>query len=91
MQPAVLVDGRRGRLRHFIISLHYIVAAGDKLARHFVGQILARQVFNLEVSPAFWLVPGGMVGGGLLVIGAGWFASAKLLRLTPLESLRSGV
>ena len=69
-------------------ALSGLIAAIASLA---VGQVLARQVFNLDVSPALWLLPAGAFGGGLLVIGAGWFASAQLLRVTPLESLRSGV
>ena len=89
------LGARREQLRRAVLAelaaigaLSGLVAALATLA---VGQILARQVFNLEVLPAFWLLPAGTVGGGLLVIGAGWFAGAKLLRLTPLESLRSGV
>lgn len=89
------LGARREQLRRAVLAelaaigaLSGLIAAIAALA---VGQILARQVFNLEVSPALWLLPAGAVGGGLLVIGAGWFASAKLLRLTPLESLRSGV
>jgi putative ABC transport system permease protein len=89
------LGARREQLRRAVLAelaaigaLSGLVAALASLA---VGQILARQVFNLEVSPAFWLLPAGAVGGGLLVVVAGWFASAKLLRLTPLESLRSGV
>ncbi len=89
------LGARREQLRRAVLTelasigaLSGLIAAIASLA---VGQVLARQVFNLDVSPALWLLPAGAFGGGLLVIGAGWFASAQLLRVTPLESLRSGV
>ena len=69
-------------------SLSGLIAA---LAALTVGQVLAQKVFNLEVSLALWLPPAAMLGGALMVMGAGWFAAAKLMQKTPLEALRSGV
>ena len=42
VEPAVLVDGRRRRLGHLVVALHYIVAARDELAVHVVGHFLVR-------------------------------------------------
>lgn len=61
------------------------------LAAMAVGQVLAKKVFNLDVALAWWLPPLAMLGGTLMVMGAGWFAATKLMQKTPLEALRSGV
>ena len=41
VEPAVRVNGRGCRLGHFVISLHDIIAARDKLADHFIRAVLS--------------------------------------------------
>ncbi len=84
------VQLQRALLTEFaaIGGLSGLVAA---LATIGVGQVLARQVFNLEVVPAFWLMPMAMFAGAAMVVGAGWFAAQRLMRQTPMETLRAGL
>lgn len=89
------LGARREQLRRAVLAelamiggLSGLIAA---LAAIAVGQILAANVFNLDVVPAWWLLPLVPCGGALIVVGAGWFAAQRLLRQTPLETLRAGV
>ena len=42
VKPAVLVNRRRRRNRHFVIAFHNIVASCHKLSRYAVGTLFAR-------------------------------------------------
>ena len=42
MKPAVLINCACRSLRHFVIALHDIVAAGNELARYIVGALKTR-------------------------------------------------
>ncbi len=42
VEPSVRVDGERGRVRHLVISLHYVVTAGDELSVDAVWKIGSR-------------------------------------------------
>lgn len=55
-----------------------------------IGQLLANKVFQLEMAINYALPPITMIGGAALVVGAGWFAAARLLDAPPLEALRAG-
>ncbi len=55
-----------------------------------VGQLLAHKAFQFEVAINFWLLPAAMLGGAVLVTGAGWFAATRLMGTPPLEVLRAG-
>jgi len=67
-------------------ALAGLVAALGAMA---VGQVLARQVFDLASVPAWWLLPAATAGGAALVALAGSWASFRLLQAPPLESLRA--
>ena len=54
-----------------------------------VGQVLAQKVFQLAVALDGWLLPGAMLAGAVLVMGAGWLAASRLLDAPPLEALRA--
>ncbi len=60
------------------------------LAAIVVGQVLASKAFNLEITPAYWLLPAATVAGAVIVMAAGRFAAMRLMRHPPLEALRSG-
>jgi len=88
------LGARREQLQRAVLAefaaiggLSGLIAA---LAAIAVEQVLAQKVFNLDVSLAWWLPPAAMFGGAMMVMGAGWFAAAKLMQKAPLEALRSG-
>ncbi len=55
-----------------------------------LGYLLARQVFQLELPPNFWLLPLATAGGALLSVSIGWLAVRQLLGTPPLLALRAG-
>lgn len=89
------LGARREQLQRAVLAelaaiggLSGLIAA---LAAMAVGQVLAQKVFNLDVALTWWLPPAAMLGGALVVVGAGRFAAGRLMRQTPLDALRSGV
>jgi len=89
------LGARRDQLRRAFLAefaavggLAGLIAALGAMA---VGQVLARKAFQFEVALNPWLPFAAMLGGALLVIAAGWFAAARLLRTAPLEALRAGL
>jgi putative ABC transport system permease protein len=63
-----------------------IAAAGAVL----VGQILAREVFQLQLPVPVWIFPLASAGGAVLSVGVGWLAVRRLLATPPLLALRAG-
>ena len=64
-----------------------LLAAGGAL---LVGQIIARQVFQLDMTPTWWLPLLTAPAGALAAIAIGWWAVRRLLATPPLALLRSG-
>jgi putative ABC transport system permease protein len=65
-----------------------LLAAGGAL---LVGQVIARQVFQLDMAPALWLPLLAAPGGAVAAIAVGWWTVRRLLAMPPLILLRSGV
>lgn len=63
-----------------------LIAAVGALA---VGQVVARQVFQLDSTPTWWLPPVASLVGALVVVAAGSEAVRRLLDHSPLDSLRN--
>ena len=53
-----------------------------------VGWLLARRVFDLEYSPDPWVWLVGVLGGALLVGGAGMLAARSVVSHPPMHALR---
>ncbi|MGB4467057.1 MAG: FtsX-like permease family protein [Azovibrio sp.] len=62
-----------------------LAAVGALLA----GQVLAWRLFDLALTPAWWVLPLSVFAGVLLTVGIGRFSLAKLLSARPLEIIRS--
>lgn len=87
------LGARRGQLRDslraefaLVGAMAGLIAAVGALA---VGQVLARQVFQLDSTPSWWLPAAAALAGAATVIAAGSQAVRRLLDRSPLESLRS--
>jgi len=65
-----------------------LLAAGGAL---LVGQLIARQAFQLDMTPALWLPLLAAPGGALAAIAIGWWAVRRLLATPALILLRGGV
>jgi len=63
-----------------------IAAAGALVA----GQVLARQVLQLELAASLWLLPLAGLGGAAWSVLIGWAAMRRLLDTPPLLALRNG-
>lgn len=63
-----------------------IAGAGAAL----VGQLLARNVFQLDLPFSLWLFPLATLCGVVLSVGIGWLAVRQLLSTPPLMALRAG-
>ncbi len=88
------LGARREQLRRALLAefaaiggLAGLIASLGAIA---VGQLLANKAFQFEVAINYGLPPAAMLGGALLVTGAGWFAAARLIGAPPLEALRAG-
>ena len=65
-----------------------LIAGGGALA---VGQLLAHQVFQLELGLNWWLLPASLFGGAVFSAGIGWIGMRRLLHSPPMLVLRGGV
>jgi putative ABC transport system permease protein len=63
-----------------------IAAAGATV----LGQVLARQVFQLDMPLDLWLFPLASLAGGAASVAIGWLAVRQLLQTPPLLALRAG-
>jgi putative ABC transport system permease protein len=60
------------------------------LGASVLGQVLARQVFLMELPINLWLPVEAAIIGALLAAGVGWLAIRQLLNTPPLLALRAG-
>lgn len=68
-------------------SIAGLIAA---LGAGLLGQVLARQIFQMEMPLNLWLPIIASVSGALLAVAVGWLAVRQLLRTPPLIALRAG-
>ena len=64
-----------------------LIAAAGATA---LGQVLARQVFQLDMPLDLWLFPLASLAGGAASVAIGWLAVRQLLQTPPLLALRAG-
>lgn len=88
------LGARRAQLRRALLAefaavggIAGLIAAIGATA---VGQVLAREVFLLEVAPNYALPWLAMAGGALLTMAAGGFAASRLMDAPPMDALRAG-
>ena len=88
------LGARREQLRRAMLAEFAAIGGLAGLIASFgaigVGQLLASKAFQFEVALNFWLLPAAMLAGAAIVMGAGWFAAARLINAPPLEALRAG-
>ncbi|WP_313952004.1 ABC transporter permease [Accumulibacter sp.] len=88
------LGARRDQLRRALLAEFAAIGALSGLIAALgaigIGQFLAREVFQFEVTINLWLAPAAVFCGAALVTGAGWFAASRLLHTAPLEALRGG-
>jgi putative ABC transport system permease protein len=64
-----------------------LIAAGGA---SFLGQLLARNVFQLDMPLNLWLFPLASAVGATLAVGIGWLAVRQLLNTPPILAMRAG-
>lgn len=88
------LGARRAQLRRALLAEFAAVGALAGLIAALgaigVGQVLARNAFQFAVAVNVYLPLFAMLGGAVLVTAAGWFAAMRMLRMPPLEALRTG-
>lgn len=65
-----------------------VIAAAGAIG---LAQVIARQIFQLDLAPAYWLPLLAGAGGALLAVAIGWWAMRRLLATPPLVLLHSGI
>jgi putative ABC transport system permease protein len=68
-------------------SIAGLIAA---LGAGLLGQVLARQIFQMEMPLNLWLPIIASVSGAVLAVAVGWLAVRQLLSTPPLIALRAG-
>jgi putative ABC transport system permease protein len=64
-----------------------LIAAGGA---SLLGQLLARNVFQLDMPLNLWLFPFASATGAMLAVAVGWLAVRQLLNTPPLLAMRAG-
>jgi putative ABC transport system permease protein len=84
----------RGQLRQSLLAELAVVGAIAGLiagvGAAVVGQVLAENVFLLDMPLSLWLFPLATLSGMALSVGIGWLAVRQLLGTPPLLALRAG-
>jgi len=84
----------RGQLRQSLLAeLAFVGAIAGLIAAAgaaLLGQLLARNVFQLDLPPGFWIFPLATLAGAALAVAIGWLAVRRLLATPPLLALRAG-
>ena len=88
------LGAQRRQLRQaMLVELAVIGALAGLMAAlgaEFLGQLLARQAFQIELSVSYRLPVLSALAGAALSTSAGWLALRSLLSTPPLLSLRNG-
>ena len=88
------LGARRQQLRQALLAELLVVGAIAgliaALGAALLGQVLARQVFQIELPLNPWLPAVAVMLGATLAIGIGWLAIRQLLNTPPLAALRAG-
>ena len=83
---------RRQLARALLVELAAIGSLAGLLAASgamLLGELVGRQVFQLELAVSFWLPLLAALGGSALAVAIGWLAVRRLVRTPPLLALRS--
>ncbi len=84
----------RSQLRQALLAELAVVGAISGLiaagGASFLGQLLARNVFQLDMPLNLWLFPLASAAGAMLAVGIGWLAVRQLLNTPPLLAMRAG-
>lgn len=88
------LGAQRWQLRQALLAELLVVGAIAgliaALGAGLLGQLLARQIFQMEMPFDVWLPLIALVAGALLAVAVGWLAIRQLLRTPPLVALRAG-
>ena len=88
------LGAQRAQLRRAMLVELAVVGGVAGLIAAFgaglLGQVMARQVFQLDLPISFLLPSWSMLGGALLAVLTGWFAVGRLLQTPPLLALKAG-
>jgi len=88
------LGARRDQLRQALLTelaavgaLAGLIAGAGAMV---IGNVLAQQAFQLELSFNPWLLPGATVLGMVLTLVMGWMGMQRLLQTPPMLALRAG-
>ena len=88
------LGAQRRQLRQSLLTELLVVGAIAGLIAAFgasaLGQLLARQIFQMELPLNLWLPLQAAIVGAGLAVSVGWLAIRQLLRAPPLLALRAG-
>lgn len=55
-----------------------------------IGDVLAKQAFQLDLAFNPWLIPGATIAGAVLTLAMGWLGMQRLLQTPPMLALQAG-
>lgn len=88
------LGAQRAQLRQSLLAELFVIGAIAGLIASVgasaLGQLLARQVFQMELPLNLWLPVVAALFGAGMAVGVGWLAIRLLLRTPPLLALRAG-